>query len=114
MTQVKQEREMQKQKEEAEKKIKEADGKILGAAREPFQDEEYLLIMGYFSVLPFDILVMVPMTGWSRANPYFDGLKYCGNIAQNPYNVLNVGIDNFMYLDEPLPEEFRREAPPKP
>lgn len=68
--------------------------------------------MGLFGELPFDVLVLVPMTRWSRRNAYFDGLKYCGPVSSNPYNVLNLGIDNFM-VDEPLPAEYKRDIPPK-
>jgi hypothetical protein len=69
--------------------------------------------MGFYGPVGWSELVYVPMTGWSKRNPYFDGLKYCGgSIAQNPYNVLNIGIDNFMEEEgEEIPEEFKREKP---
>ena len=78
MQQMRDEREEAKQKEESEKKIKQADKKILGAAREPFEDDEYCTLIGWQGTIGWMNLVLTPMTGWSIKNAFFDGLKYCG------------------------------------
>lgn len=90
----------------------------MGAVREQMEDEAYLsLLLMYGDPVDFMTLVMTPMTGWSIRNAYFDGIKYCGSLAQNPYNMMNVGFDNFMEEGEEIPEEFKRESryyKPKP
>lgn len=31
---------------------------------------------GLAGLVNFDVLIYVPMTGWSLTNPFFDGIKY--------------------------------------
>lgn len=69
----------------------------MGAFREPLPDDTYLMLMGFFPdvKIGWNHLISVPASGWSRQNPHFDGIKYSGQLSQNPYNPFNVGKENF-------------------
>lgn len=65
------------------------------------QDGMWLKMMGYIEKVQWDILIYVPMTGWSLSNAYFDGIKYNALTMQNPYNPLNVEYEKLWSIDMP-------------
>lgn len=85
---------------------------MLGKARDPIADELWMKLMGYSDPIGWDVLIYVPLTGWSKTNAYFDGIKYNALTMQNPYNVLNCYTDDFWKPD--MVEDPRPVSVPKP
>ena len=65
-------------------------------------DPLWLKMMGYIEPINWDILIYVPMTGWSLHNAYFDGIKYNALTMQNPYNPLNVSYEKLWIPEMPM------------
>jgi hypothetical protein len=108
LQQRKEEKEKTKKDAEDNVKIKDTDKKILGEARPPMEDETYLRLMCITTPLIWDHLVMTPVSGWSTENAYFDGIKYCGPLMQNPCNPLNMEQDDFLTWKDDIISGKRR------
>lgn len=65
------------------------------------EDALYLKLLGATGEFGVNEMIYVPATGWSKQNAYFDGLKYCGPVMQNPYNALNVDKKEFHLYKQP-------------
>jgi len=102
MAEIKAEKLKEAEKKEADKKIAIADKHIMAHVRPPLEDDQFKMLMQYdetkMSSL-WTVLTMTPVSGWSKDNPFFDGIKYMGNLMQNPYNYFNIGTENFFGPD---------------
>ena len=77
----------------------------MAEAREPMTDEVWRRLNGLDGEIDVEVLVYVPASGWSLQNPYFDGVKYCAPVMQQPYNVFNFDGPSLWPKPAPPPEQ---------